>query len=44
MQSNLMAEAYLRFVRLMETLEDSSSFPKLDHIEKKFLSLLPFMK
>lgn len=40
MQSNLMVEAYLRFVRLMETVEAAPSFPRLDHIEKKLLEFI----
>lgn len=40
MQSTLMVEAYLRFVRLMETLEASPSFPRLDPIEKKLLEFV----
>lgn len=40
MQSTLLSDAYLRFVRLLETLEGSPSFPKLDPIEKRLLEFI----
>jgi DNA-binding MarR family transcriptional regulator len=40
MSSTLLTNAYLRFVRLTETLDASPSFPKLDHVEKKLLEFI----
>ena len=40
MQSALLIDAYLRFTQLLEALEASPSFPKLDHIEKKLLEFI----
>lgn len=40
MQSSSLIDAYLRFTQLLEALEASPSFPKLDHIEKRLLEFI----
>ena len=40
MTSPLLNNAYLRFVRLMESMESSKSFAELDSLEKKLLEYI----
>ncbi len=37
MKAELLSEAYLKFVGLMDALENNPQFPKLDHVELKLL-------
>ena len=37
MKAEMLSEAYLKFVRLMDALENNPQFPKLDHVEIKLL-------
>ena len=37
MKVDLLSDAYLKFVRLMEALENNPQLPKLDHLEMKLL-------
>ena len=40
MQSTLLADAYFRFIKLLETLEDAPSLPKLDCVERRLIEFI----